>query len=222
MSLEIQKPTIEVFSIRPNVRFAPAYDETLMPVPPRKRDCIGDECPVAQVEGSCFVDTHHLLFTALDFEDLGGVHEDLMNDPMMQVQMARCRHNSAYPRAMHSLYDRTLPPMKDASHAFLDESRSLRRLGLTIRGIQEQVNVYVHGSPKARYRAEDPAVIDGKRREIEKQRAIFEHCTDRVKSIEVIPATIVGRRINEVWECRRALAKVVDHCPAKIQELIAV
>lgn len=216
----------EVFSIGSGVRVAPAYDETGIPIPPRKRDCIslvGEVCPVVATNGKCFSDEHHLLYSQNLYEEvLGGVYGDLFRDPLMRVTMARCRHNSAYEHAAHSMYDISAPPKRDAAHRFLDEGRILRRMSAAIAEISNQVMVYKGDSAKDRFHAGQSHVVDGKVEQLEKERLVFELCRARVDEIEVIPSTIVGRSLNELWRKVHDMASSAEHYPDEVKELVSV
>lgn len=189
------------------MRPGPTYLETGLAIPPRKRDCIGEECPVAAQIGRCFVDTHHLSANERFQRSLGYPYTALRDDPYATITMARCRHNSSYPNAWHSLYDYTEPAKLGAVYRFLEESRILRRLDLVVADLGKDIEKFFAADPRVRY-AMHAGGYETTLDRIVFNTQILDGCMERaVTEIEVIPSSIVGRVITRVGERRNRLAE---------------
>lgn len=218
MSLEKK----ETFGIISNLRPSPYYEETGIPIAPRKRECIGEDCPLVLKHGRCFEDEHHLLFTAAYYSSIGGVYAELQADPFMRIRMARCRHNSDYGHAMHSQFDFTPLPAREAAYGFLDESRLLRRMGSTVSVISGQVSLYFSSNLKSLYQANLHKNVIESAAEIERQKSVYDYCAKKVEGLEVVPSRIFGNYLHYLSERRRALQDRVldDRCPDAIRNAV--
>ena len=189
------------------MRPGPVYPETGLAIPPRKRDCVGESCPVAAQVGRCFVDTHHIFANENYQRSLGYPYTALRDDPHAQVKIARCRHNSAYPNAWHSQFDYTEPAKLDAVYRFLEESRILRRLDIVVTDLGKDIDKFFSDNPRVRYAMHAGGYEETLER-IDFNTQILDGCMERaVTEIEVIPSSIVGRVITQVGERRNRLAE---------------
>lgn len=189
---------IETFSISHNLRPAPYYEDTGIPIAPRKRSCVGESCPYVATPKGCYKDVHHLLFTSQYYAKIGGIYQRLQQDPFMRVRLARCRHNGQYPRAQHSLYDFSPLPSAEATYGFLDESRLLRCLSSATSVVSEKINSYLSTSPKERYHANRPNVVAVRAEKIARFREVSAHCIRQVHSLEVVPSRIFAGVLERV------------------------
>lgn len=198
----------EVFAIGSGLRPAPTYENN-MPIAPRKRGCliqVGIECPVIAVTGVCDPDNaHHLFFNASLYRDSGEDHVRLMKNPLMIVEMARCRHNSSYKRAAHSLYDFVPPPPRPVAREANTESSSINTMAETLSIVKRQIAPYGSTNRYAQLRACESHTVWEKARTLRQLIRTFDECASRVDSINLIPRTIVGRKLEELHAERRRL-----------------
>lgn len=99
-------------------------NENGLVIPPTQLDCIGEECPTALVTGRCFVDEHHLYFPRAKFAR-NELYAKFAESPFNIVRMARCRHNSRFSGAQHTMIDDVRLPDEEVVHEFLWESHVL-------------------------------------------------------------------------------------------------
>lgn len=98
-------------------------------IPPQRLDCLGEECPVAEKLGHCFVDGHHLYFRRTKFSN-SELRSNFRKHPFNQIRLSRCQHSSAWPGAIHSKFDETPIPRDDIMQRFLEEAELLQQLGV--------------------------------------------------------------------------------------------
>jgi hypothetical protein len=186
-------------------RPAPTYENGLA-LYPRKRDCVGENCPVRERVGRCFIDRHHLYFSAFLYENAGDAYRKLRDDPNASVSMARCRHNSLYPNAWHRKYDYTPLPSRDIVYRFLDESRLLTRMGVTVEYMGKDLNLLdVEDDSRKVIRLRDDGVREKRIERFMANHEIFNRCIAQVTELEVIPAPIIGRALTELGRRRNEL-----------------
>jgi len=209
--LEIVTPRIstEYFSIASGARLAPTYDDTGMPIPARKRRCLinaGLECPFVAADVRCDPkNKHHLFFDEDLFNGLGEEYVRLRVNPLMIIEIARCRHNSGYEGAQHSQYDATPPPTLWVAKEVNVESFALISMITLLKQIKHQIAPYSLPNGTARNRAKESHTVWEKARRLNQLTLEFDRCARRVDSIQLIPRTIVGRKLEELHAERRRL-----------------
>lgn len=181
-------------------RPVPVYETTGLPVPPRKRDCIGEVCPVAAKRGSCFTDEHHLFFSEKLYENSGGIYLELFKDVHARVRMARCRHNSSYAQAWHSMYDYTPFPKKDMAGRFVEESAILQQLGVHVDNMASIIDRLTTDNPK-RAIVNVPSAIEW----LEIHNEEFNLLVPKLDEIEVMPNRISAAAIERLNIKRKSL-----------------
>lgn len=196
---------------------APTYENGLA-VYPRKRDCVGETCPLRARVGRCFLDRHHLYFSEFLYAHAGPEYMLLREDPNASVTMARCRHNSAYKNAWHRRYDYTPLPDRKIVYRFLDESRLLTRMGVTVEYMAKDLELIDVGENKRKLiRLQQEGVREKRIERFLTNHEVFGRCLSQVAELEVIPAAIVGRVVTELGSRRNDL---VERLETNIPELI--
>lgn len=195
------------------MRPGPVYPETGLAIPPRKRDCVGDECPIVAQIGRCFVDDHHLYANERYQLALGYPYTALRVDPHAIIKMARCRHNSSYPRAWHSQFDYTEPARLDAVYRYLEESRILRRMNLVVADLGKDIEKFFSDNPRVRHKMHSGGYESTMER-IYINTQVLDSCMERATTeIEVIPSVVCGRVITQIGQRRNELAQRVVRLP---------
>lgn len=182
-------------------RPVPVYETTGLPVPPRKRDCVGESCPVAFTRGSCFTDEHHLFFSEKMYTNKGGVYLELFKDVHARIRMARCRHNSGYAQAWHSMYDYTPFPKKEVAGRFVEESAILQQLGVHVDNMASIIDRLTTDNPK-RAIINVPSAIEW----LEIHNEEFNSLVPRLDEIEVMPGRISAAAIERLNVKRKSLS----------------
>lgn len=197
---------------------APFYEPTLTPVPPRKRNCVGDDCPFIETQ-ECYITKHHLFFEHAGYLALGYPYDQLVNDSHSIINIARCRHTSPYPTAWHNLYSYTVLPKEEVAERYIDESSVLQRLGVLIRDMSRDVNSFFDESPTKRWRNYGQGVYKAKLEKVEEKSVEFKGLIATLGDIEIIPSTIVGRTLTGLGTTRNILIKQANEVPelAKIK-----
>jgi hypothetical protein len=192
---------------------APYYSETLLPVPPRKTDCVGETCPVVEYNGSCFLSNHHLFFQHEVFMSLEYPFNELVNDENAQKKLAHCRHNSTHPNSWHNLYDFTVLPEAEVAARYLEESQLLSGLAVLVKDMSADINSIFSDSPKARYRVFAEGTYRQKLERFETRQMEYGNRIAQVGSIEVMPAVIVGSLVSKLGEARNHLEQQAKLVP---------
>jgi len=86
-------------------------------IPPSRRDCFGEACPVAEQQDACFVDRHHLYFPAAN-RNLTPIALEFGLCADNIIWIARCAHNR-----YHDQHYRAFMPSEEVMATFIDESR---------------------------------------------------------------------------------------------------
>lgn len=189
-------------------RPAPTYEGGLA-IPPRKIDCIQNEgfnCPIAEKIGNCFTDWHHLYFEKEVYLADDGIYRELYKDENSKVRMARCRHNSSSPKAWHSQYGGVEFPEEDYAIGYLDESAILHQLGIKVRDMSQLATKLISEDPRKRITpGEDPQEYIDRFRMVKSE---YKELWPKVKTIEVMPRTIVGRAIKRITDQKRQIPDI--------------
>ncbi len=183
------------------VRFAPTTELGLA-IPPKKRGCVGEMCPIAEQEGVCYPDDHHLYFPEKKFLAHGHLYEKLRRDTHSFVRIARCRHDSADERAQHSMYDSAYFPEPNAIKRYLEESSNLSLLGVQVDGLAIALDVLTN--PVARQ--DEGEIIEdiGLKQENISELLVY------VGSLEVIPGQICLPAISKIRTTYEPMIPLVD------------
>lgn len=193
---------------------APFYEPTLLPVPPRKLDCIGEECPFAQKEEGCYSTRHHLFYEHAAYLALGYPYDELVNDPhAIKGGMAICRHNSGVPAAWHNRYTYTRLPREEVAVRFLDESRTLQRLSVLIATMSTDINSIYSDRPQARWEVFGEGTYQQKLERYEKHALEYKGLLSDIGEIEVMPTAIVGNVVTQLGRQRNELASRAAQVP---------
>lgn len=195
------------------LRSAPYYEETKLPILPRKRDCVGEACPVSENVGACFISTHHLFFAHKYFMSLGYPYDVLVNDPNAMVDMAHCRHSSSYPNSWHKLYDFTAVPDEEVAARYIEESRVLQRLDVLVTDMSSEIDGIFTDSVKKRYRLFGQGTYQKRVERFQEKKEEYNSRAAEVGEIEIIPSTIVGGLVTQLGTKRRILQKQLDVVP---------
>lgn len=197
---------------------APFYEPTRVPVPPRKRDCVGEECPYRETK-DCRPSRHHLFFEHLAYLSLGHPYDKLVKDPHAIVSIARCRHSSTYPSAWHNLYSYTELPKVEIAERWIEESEILQKLGVLIKDMSSQINGIFKEDPASRQRTFGDGKFKDKLEYYESRAQEYSYKVAFVESIEVIPSSIVGSVITNLGVQRNLLRSKAVEIPefAKVQ-----
>ena len=139
------------------LRPAPSYETSGLAISPRKTDCIGDKCPVAERIGRCFVDEHNLYFPFSKYENLHEEYRKLMRNPFSIERMSRCRHNSGYKHAWHTLFGKKDLPKLDVAARFNEETEILESLNVSVKNMAAIVTALLSEDPRKRSRVQDPS-----------------------------------------------------------------
>ncbi len=162
------------------IRYGRTNEKGLV-IPPTQLDCIGEECPTALVTGRCFVDEHHLYFPRAKFAR-NELYASFANSPFNIVRMARCRHNSRFSGAQHSMVDDVRLPEEEVVHEFLWESYVLEQIAQLYARLDHLYESLE--TTDVRSQARDPnrnlAVVD----EFQEQ---LQYCQKLARDFEVIP-----------------------------------
>lgn len=211
--LEVVKPRIstEYFSIGSGLRPAPTYDNG-MPIPARKRSClinVGLECPYVSIDTECDPDNkHHLFFNKDLYYAAGEEYVTLRENPLMIIEMARCRHNSSFERAAHSLSDFVPLPATDVARGANVESFAIVTMVNILNKMKQQIAPYKSTHGPTRHRAGESNAVWEKARRLNRLASDFDQCARRVDSIQLVPRTIIGRKLEELHAERRRLRLV--------------
>ncbi len=197
---------------------APYYEPTLAPVPPRKRGCVGEECPYLETR-DCGPTRHHIFFEHLAHLALGYPYNELVNDRHSIITMARCRHNSVHPTAWHNLYKYTRLMREEAAVRWLEESNTLTRLEVLLNDMSQQINSIYDDRLVSRVRTFGEGVFQERLERFEEGAVEYSGMVEDVAGIEVIPATIVGSVVTDLGTRRNMLRSRAAEVPdfAKVQ-----
>jgi hypothetical protein len=180
------------------LRPAPSYENGGLAISPRKTDCIGESCPVAEKIGRCFVDEHHLYFPFSKYLNRHEEYKKLLHNPFSKEPIARCRHNSGYNHAWHSMFGKKDLPKLDVAARFNEETEILELLGLSVKNMAEIVTALTSEDPRKKSRVADPAShVD----QFYRHQENFNMSLVLVGDIEVVPQRLVGKVVNDL--CRQ-------------------
>lgn len=192
---------------------APFYEPTLLPIPPRKLDCIGEECPFMAKDG-CYPTRHHLFFGHAAYLALGYPYDELVNDPhAIKSGMAVCRHNSSVPNAWHNLYGYARLPREEVAVRFLEESATLQQLSVLITTMSTDINSIFDIKPTSRWEAFGEGKYRQRLERYEQHAQQYGNALEAIGGIEVMPSTIVGSVLTQLGRRRNELAARAAQVP---------
>lgn len=191
---------------------APFYEPTLTPVPPRKRHCVGDECPFLESQ-DCYPTRHHLFFEHAGYLALGYPYDKLVKDRHSIVNIARCRHTSTYLTAWHNMYSYTVLPTEEVAERYVEESEVLQKLGVLIRDMSKDINSFFDDEPRSVWRNYGDGVYKARLEKVEEKSDEFGGLISTLGDIEVIPSTIVGRTLTILGTRRNKLIRRANDVP---------
>jgi len=200
---------------------APFYPETLLPVPPRKTDCVGEHCPVKAYNGNCFTSNHHLFFQHEVYLSLDFPFNELVTDENAQKTMAHCRHNSTHPKAWHNLYDFTVLPEPNVAVRYLEESQLLSGLAVLVKDMSADINSIFSESPKSRYRVFAEGTYKQKLENFQSNQEKYAQKVPKIDSIEVMPASILGSVLSDLGQKRNMLIQQASQVPELVDFQLA-
>lgn len=210
MSLEKQKPTLSIID---EGRVWPFFEETGIPISPRKLRCVGPErCRSIQRKGFCSrKSTHHLIFHKNWARGFGYPYDQLVENNLLKVDMAECRHNyyesgdSMF--AIHAQYDRAHIPDREMAFRFIDESRLLMSALSSAVGLgklKEDLGI-LH---RHRNQITDTEYLDYMADKVFSTADILNHKLQQFSQIEVIPERMVSRALNDIMHKRAEIRAV--------------
>ncbi len=209
MSLEIQK---EEKIVEAN-RVWPFYEATGIPILPRKVRCVGKErCPAIKLKGKCNPRSrHHLLFEREDFISRGDPYNELVNNSLLIVKMAECRHNyfesgnTMY--SIHANYDRAHIPERAVAQEFIDESEVLISAlshANDLAGMRNLLGM-LHNHPE---RITSTEYIDEVSRKLHVATNMMYSDFDMFPYFSVIPSRVVMKAANDIMHRRAEIREV--------------
>lgn len=199
---------------------APFYEPTLLPIPPRKLDCIGEACPY-EAQSGCYPTRHHLFYGHAAYLALGYPYDALVDDPhAIKGGMAKCRHNSSNPNAWHNLYTYTRLPTEDVAVRFLEESATLQRLSVLITTMSADINSIFDMHPASKWEVFGEGKYQQKLDRYAEHAQQYGEALTAIGSIEVMPSTIVGSVITQLGRRRNELAKRAAQVPDLAQVMV--
>jgi len=158
---------------------------------PRERDCVGEQCPIAQKRGQCFIDWHHLYWPFEKFTSQSDRLKEFHDDRHNIVPMARCRHNSSLAISQHKKYDFALIPPIDTIDTFLDESKTLFQLGVTVKNMARIVRSLMTQNEKEKARCPERS-IDW----LHIFASDYYDLQKKVTNFDIVPAEVVLNAMN--------------------------